>query len=963
MQRSTSLFGNSSINNLIRENVMNYGAINDGNSHPLSDYYATLAEAQVDYPGATSLTNERDSVAIIKAIAACVTNKTNGLYFPASTTVGGYYRINMFIDAPYTLSAREGVFNFVGDIASVDQKSYVAVCKRTISAAGFRFTGTSLSVNSSNHLIKQVNLRNITFDGGWSAFNTNSDYPMVDVDAGYELFWENAAVTSALFGIRFREVFDSRFNNLRVTWCGEHNGKQLSMSMTNADATVTVSSTTGIFAGQKVYGTGVDNVYVSSVTNSTTLELSENMTYTGSRTVVFEPKAAVHVCSNNTTNATSNNQIYTGLRIESGPGCGLRVQGANNVDIWVQDGKIEQTQYALDYLVDFDSTVGAKYDGWLYGAPTYLNYMQWSVTTAGKTLASALSARIDTFTLPTYLADTGTLTTGLYTITGLADTSTLTVGQLISGTGITASGLQGVCIASIDSGTQVTMTDPAVSTGALALTFSYPFDSGIFYRRGFYSGMPIIAYDREDTRNYMLCRLTNYVTTTGVITLHVLNVFGDTSKSITLWSVMPVHAGLARVGGSATLAKLNITGGYAAGITNATLPYIHTMVHLDGVNGIDADIKVNQGHAMLPKNSWQAQVATDSITVGTGAKTFTIATGLHATMFAANAAVYISGNTTATEQNWMKGTITSYTSGTGALVTNITETNGSGTLSNWKVTFAPQSAYLQTGTNANLILKESNAVYGTPASSSGFIKPIISDIKAVAGGVQINNQVMITSALFATITPVAGTFYFLTDTFQVYNGSTLITETYAPYFSGKYYGIDVANVATFSSVVADRMYAMPLWIRRKASVASVGLRVITGGTGSNVKGAIYDATGTNGRPGTLIGQSTTGVATTSSNTDVDIALDANVTLYPGLYWLSSMHTTTTTLPTVNTYNTLQSLTAITGSNTIRGAIGDSAATNGFVYAAGTYASNFPSTFGSATEVTGNSGILMAIKIA
>ncbi|WP_306715153.1 glycosyl hydrolase family 28-related protein [Burkholderia dolosa] len=48
--------------------VKDFGAIGDGNSHPLSDFYATLAAAQVDYPIATSLTNQIDDIAINTAI-------------------------------------------------------------------------------------------------------------------------------------------------------------------------------------------------------------------------------------------------------------------------------------------------------------------------------------------------------------------------------------------------------------------------------------------------------------------------------------------------------------------------------------------------------------------------------------------------------------------------------------------------------------------------------------------------------------------------------------------------------------------------------------------------------------------------------------------------------------------------------------------------------------------------------
>jgi hypothetical protein len=47
-----------------------YGAVGDGQSHPLSNYYATLAAAQAVYPTATALTNEIDGLAMQKGLTA-----------------------------------------------------------------------------------------------------------------------------------------------------------------------------------------------------------------------------------------------------------------------------------------------------------------------------------------------------------------------------------------------------------------------------------------------------------------------------------------------------------------------------------------------------------------------------------------------------------------------------------------------------------------------------------------------------------------------------------------------------------------------------------------------------------------------------------------------------------------------------------------------------------------------------
>ncbi len=710
-------------------NPMNFGAVNTGVATPLSSLYATLEAAQVDYPLADSLTEEVDTAAIEKMFAYMVANNYTTCYFPASRTIGGFYRLNKFIDFPYVLSAREGMLKIIGDIGSNGQLNYTSVVKRTISAAGFRAKGTSLAVNANNHLIKHIDFKDICFMGGWASFNTNSDYPLIDVDAGYELFWDNAAVSDCLgHGILFREVFDCRFNNLRVTTCGEHNGKSLSMTMTNGSANVTVSSTTGVFVGQKIYGTGLNDVYVNSITNSTTLVLSKNMTFTGSRTVCFEPKAAVHVCSNNTTNATSNNQVITGLRIESCPGAGLRIVGANNVDIWFSQCKIENALYSMDYNLDIESAVALKAeDFWLYSAPKYQNKLNFAITTAGKTLASLLSAAIDSFTLPNaYSVQTGSLTSGSAVVTGLTDTSLLTVGMNVAGTGISSgTSFLGITIASIDSPTQITLSENATATSSPSLTFAYIWNSGNFNLRQLYSGLPMIAYDAEDPRNYAFGRITNYVNTTGVLTYHVTHVFGDTSKSITSWRVTPVHPGLARLGKGSSMCGVEIVGGYASGITSDDMPYIHTFVHIDGCEGLEADIRANQGHMLLPKNSWQGQVSTSSVAIGTGTKTFTVASGLPADLVAVGNEVFASGNTTGTAENWMRGSIVSY-SGT-SLVINSEETQGSGTLANWKISFGRQSAYLQTGTNSGLNLRETNAVYGTPGSSANHIRGFTND--------------------------------------------------------------------------------------------------------------------------------------------------------------------------------------------------------------------------------------------
>lgn len=193
-------------------------------------------------------------------------------------------------------------------------------------------------------------------------------------------------------------------------------------------------------------------------------------------------------------------------------------------------------------------------------------------------------------------------------------------------------------------------------------------------------------------------------------------------------------------------------------------------------------------------------------------------------------------------------------------------------------------------------------------------------------------------------------------------GAVSVTKLIPGYKSGSYYGPEVSNTATNSSLVDARMYAMPVVIYAPVTIRSLAIRVVTGGTGSEYKAAIYDSTGTAGRPGTRLGQCSTAVATTSANTDAECALDADVVVQPGVYWLATMHHWTGAAAQVQTYNTIASLNYLTGSTTAFGAIGNSASTGGFVYADTTYASNFPASFGPANEIVGNGGVLAAFRV-
>lgn len=66
-------------------NIKDWGAIGDGNSHPLSGFFATLTLARVVYPHATALTNEIDWAATQGALNACNTAGGGTVHCPAGT--------------------------------------------------------------------------------------------------------------------------------------------------------------------------------------------------------------------------------------------------------------------------------------------------------------------------------------------------------------------------------------------------------------------------------------------------------------------------------------------------------------------------------------------------------------------------------------------------------------------------------------------------------------------------------------------------------------------------------------------------------------------------------------------------------------------------------------------------------------------------------------------------------------
>lgn len=130
-------------------NVKAYGAIADGSTHPLSDFYASLAAAQVDYPHATALTNEMDWAAIQLAVNSALTQGAN----PGGRVIvpTGIYLIDQEIALP-------GQVQLIGNARG----------STTIRASGMTFSGkiamVSLGITGSATLAHGTRIENLVLD-------------------------------------------------------------------------------------------------------------------------------------------------------------------------------------------------------------------------------------------------------------------------------------------------------------------------------------------------------------------------------------------------------------------------------------------------------------------------------------------------------------------------------------------------------------------------------------------------------------------------------------------------------------------------------------------------------------------------------------------------------------------------------------------------------------------------------
>lgn len=291
-------------------NIKDLGAYGDGQSHPLSSRYATLAAAQVDFPAATSLNNEIDGLVIDK-YTRVINNTKVLIFFPKGT-----YFYNTDINVA-------GHQHWVGELSD---GSYGTRITRRSNYAAIKAIGISSLTSGNNTLISRWDCEGIEFDGGWTQLSVEDTTDQTDcivLKAAYELYWHDCHFTNQM-GTMFSamELWDSRFENCRMTWCGHPKAHKPAMNLLSSE----------VSPGYE----------------------------------------------------TCNNIVFSGWRFENMMGRCINIEGNNGVDIWLDNMKIETgLGFQLDYLVEVRGAVCVHMKhNWLYADSGTFNNFKFDVTAA-----------------------------------------------------------------------------------------------------------------------------------------------------------------------------------------------------------------------------------------------------------------------------------------------------------------------------------------------------------------------------------------------------------------------------------------------------------------------------------------------------------------------------------------------------------------------------------------------------
>ena len=197
--------------------VKDFGAIGDGNSHPLSDFYPSLAAAQIDYPAATSLTNQIDDIAINAAIVYAQSAKAS-------------------VEIPYGIFLARQITVYT-DTVIVGQGRNATVLKQVIGSNVDLIYGANSNANwgsgSPSNIVNGCTIVGLTLDGQWNNGAGNTAGSGIAV-YGARPIWQDVFIKNvAEYGMRTEYnptssigadafTMEGELRNIRIDVCGKH---------------------------------------------------------------------------------------------------------------------------------------------------------------------------------------------------------------------------------------------------------------------------------------------------------------------------------------------------------------------------------------------------------------------------------------------------------------------------------------------------------------------------------------------------------------------------------------------------------------------------------------------------------------------------------------------------------------------------------------------------------------------
>lgn len=174
--------------------------------------------------------------------------------------------------------------------------------------------------------------------------------------------------------------------------------------------------------------------------------------------------------------------------------------------------------------------------------------------------------------------------------------------------------------------------------------------------------------------------------------------------------------------------------------------------------------------------------------------------------------------------------------------------------------------------------------------------------------------------------------------------------THPGYVSGRTYGAQRGQTSGSFTASADTLYAIPIHVAQRVTIASLCLYIGTAATG-NVRLGVYANAG--GAPAAKLAE-LAAPASTGTVGGVQAALAANLTLAPGVYWLAALYSAAPTGTGIG--STDQFVSALIGGTSLAGVLGQGSQVTGHTGVA-TYAGGLPASFGAATIRAGVSPLI------